>query len=88
MLVEEFHQLGKVGERAGQPVDLIDDDDVDLPAADIIEEFLQGRAVKGGAGQAPIIIPSADQPPALVGLTLDVGLASLPLGVEGIARCR
>ena len=29
MLVEELDQLGEVGERPGQPVDLVDDDDVD-----------------------------------------------------------
>jgi hypothetical protein len=26
MRIEEFDQLGEVGERAGQPVDLVDDD--------------------------------------------------------------
>ncbi len=40
MLVEEFHQLGEVGERAGQPVDLVDDNDVDLPGPYVIQKFL------------------------------------------------
>jgi hypothetical protein len=31
MVVEEFHQLGEVGERTGQPVGLVDDNGVDLP---------------------------------------------------------
>jgi hypothetical protein len=56
MLVEEVHQLGEVGQRSGQPVDLVDDNDVDLPAADIIEQFLKGWAVE----EAP------DRPPRLI----------------------
>ena len=49
MLVEELNQLGEVGERAGQPVDLVDHDDVDLPSPYIIQQFLKGRAIQGGA---------------------------------------
>jgi hypothetical protein len=29
VLVEKLNQLGEIGERVGQPVDLVDDDDVD-----------------------------------------------------------
>jgi hypothetical protein len=65
-------------------VDLIDHDDVDLAAADILQELLQGGAVEGGAGQASIVIAGPDQSPPLVGLTLDIGLAGLALGVERI----
>jgi hypothetical protein len=39
--VEEFDQLGEVGERAGQPVDLVDDDHVDPASADVIKELLE-----------------------------------------------
>jgi hypothetical protein len=41
MGVEEFDQLGEVGERAGQPVDLVDDYDVDPATANIIKELLE-----------------------------------------------
>jgi hypothetical protein len=34
--IEQFDQLGKVGKRSGQPVDLIDHDDVDLVGSDIV----------------------------------------------------
>jgi hypothetical protein len=30
MLVEQLDQLGEVGERPGEPVDLVDHDDIDL----------------------------------------------------------
>ena len=42
MRVKQFDQLGKVGERAGQPVDLIDDDHVDPASADAVEQLLEG----------------------------------------------
>jgi hypothetical protein len=84
MLIEQFHQLGKVGEGPGQAVDLVDDDDVDLAVANIVQQRLQRGPVQGGAGQAAIVIPGPDQPPALMGLALDIGLAGLALGVERI----
>ena len=45
MFVEQLDQLGKVSEGAGKPVDLIDDDDVDLASTDIVHELLKGRAL-------------------------------------------
>ena len=36
MFVEEFDQLGKVGERAGQPVDLVDNDHIDPVSANVV----------------------------------------------------
>jgi hypothetical protein len=76
MPVEQLDQLGEIGERPGQTVDLVDDDDIDLAAADIIQQLLQRGAVERGARQTAIVVAGSDQPPALVGLTLDVGLAS------------
>jgi hypothetical protein len=64
MLVEEFHQLGEVRQRSGQPVDLVDDNDVDLSTADIIEQFLKGWAIEGHTGQTPIIIPRSSRQPS------------------------
>src|SRR6516225_12220124 len=32
--IEDVDDLGKIGKRAGQPVDLVDDDDVDPPRGD------------------------------------------------------
>src|SRR5271165_582858 len=84
MLVKEFDQLGEIGERPGQPVDLVDHDDVHFAGPDLCEKLLQGRAVKGGTGKRAVIIVPADQVPAFVRLALDIGLTSLALGVEGI----
>ncbi len=36
MSVEELDELGEVGKRTGQAVDLVDDDDVDAPLANAL----------------------------------------------------
>jgi hypothetical protein len=41
MSIEQFDQFGKIGERSGQPIDLIDDDDVDLAGSDVVQQLLQ-----------------------------------------------
>jgi hypothetical protein len=41
MRVEQFDQLGEIGQRPCQTINLIDDDDIKLPAADIIQQSLQ-----------------------------------------------
>ena len=84
MPVEKLDQLGKVSERAGQPVDLVDHHDIDLAGPDVGQQGLQGRAVERGTREAPIVVTVSNEPPALMGLALDVGLAGLPLGVEGV----
>jgi hypothetical protein len=40
VLVEHLDQLGEVRQRAGQPIDLVDDDYVDPPSRDIGKQFL------------------------------------------------
>ena len=84
MLVEKFDELGEVGERPGQAVDLVDDDDVDLLGPNLLEQRLQGRALQRGAGEAAIVEAVRDQAPALMRLALDIGLAGFALGVEGV----
>src|SRR5208337_3181244 len=84
MGVERLDQLGEVGERSSQPINLIDDDDVDPSGPHIDEQFLQSRPIHRAAGKAAIVITLPDQPPALVSLALDVGLGRLTLSVEGV----
>ena len=84
MLVEQLDQLGKVGERTGQAIDLVDDDDVDLAGADIVQQTLEGRAVGIAAGEAAIVIFGPDQGPAGMGLAPDIGLRRIILGIERV----
>ena len=84
MTVEGLDELGEVTERPAQPVDLVDDDDVDPPDLDIGEQALQRRALQGGAGDATIVIKVGKCSPALVLLARDIGLTGFPLCIEGI----
>ena len=83
-LSNSLDQLGEVGERTGQPIDLIDDDHVDPSGLNIGQQFLQRRPVHRPAGIAAVVVVIPDQSPALMRLALDVGLGGLPLGVEGV----
>jgi hypothetical protein len=79
---EQLDELGKISKRAGQPIDLVDEHNIDLARADVGQELLQRRALERGAGESAIIVAGGDQPPAFVRLTPDIGLARLALGVE------
>ncbi len=71
MLIKELDQLGEIGKRPGQPVDLVDDDDVNLAGPDPGEKLLQGRAVKGGTRKrAVIIVPSIRRQPSCAWLLI------------------
>ena len=84
MAVEQLDQLGEVGQRAGQTVDLVDDDDVDLSGADIVQQALQGWAVGVAAREAAIVVFGPDQRPAGMRLASDVGLGGIILGIERV----
>jgi hypothetical protein len=53
-----------------------------LSAPNLGEKLLQGRAVERRPGKRPIVIVLGYQPPALVRLALDVGLAGFALRIE------
>src|SRR5208283_3030187 len=84
MRIECLHQLGEIGERARQPIDLIDDDNVDPALANSVKQALQRRPLHGAAGIATVVEALAHQTPALVRLTLDKSLGGLSLRVERI----
>ena len=84
MGIEQFDQLGEIGQRAGQAIDLVDDNDIDPVGSDVIEEPLQGRAVGGSTREAAIVISSTNQCPTGVGLTADIGLRRIILGIERV----
>src|SRR3984893_16291836 len=82
--VEEFDQPSKIGERAGQPVDLIDDHDVDPAGPDVGDQMLQGGSLQIATGISAIVIAGSDQYPALVALAADEGLAGFALRRERV----
>ena len=84
MGIEEFDQLGEVRQRPRQAVDLVDDDDVNLPGADIVQQLLKVGAVGGPAGVSPIVIAGTDQGPAGMGLAFDIGGGGVVLRVQRV----
>ena len=56
MPVEDLDEPGKIRQCPGQPVDLVDDDDVDPPGLDVGEQALQRRARQRRAGDAAIVV--------------------------------
>ena len=55
-----------------------------MAALDVREQRRECRAVQRAAGVGRVIVPLADELPALVSLGFDVRLARLALGVEGV----
>ncbi len=60
MRIEQLNQLGEICQRSCQAVDLVDDDDVNLSGADIIEQLLKVGTVGGPAGVSPVVIARTD----------------------------
>jgi len=70
MCIEQFHQLSEVGQRSRQAIDLVDDNDIKLPGADIVQQSLQVGAIGGPTGISAVVIARPDSGPAGMGLTL------------------
>src|ERR1700689_1820427 len=84
MLVKKLDQLCKIGQRSGEAIDLVDHNDVDLAGPDLGQEELQGGPAEGGSAERAIVIMVRNEPPPLVRLALDVGLAGFALGVQRV----
>src|SRR5271166_2738396 len=65
-------------------LDLVDDDHVDLPRPDIVQQLLERRPLHRPARKAAIVIAFADELPSLMGLAFDVGFGGLALVVESV----
>jgi hypothetical protein len=68
MSVEQFDQRCKIGQRSRQAIDLVDDNNIKLPGADIIQQPLQVGTIGGPTGITTVIISRPDQGPAGMGL--------------------
>jgi len=62
--IQDLDDLGKIGDRAGQPVDLVDDQGVDPSRGDIVEQLLQRRPIDRRAGEPDVIINRTPAHPA------------------------
>ena len=82
--VKELNEPDKIRQRAGQPVDLVDHDHIDFARAHILEQPLQRRSLGIAAGEAAIAVVASQQRPARMGLTSDIGLSGIVLGIQRI----
>src|SRR5437773_2661721 len=82
--VEDLDQPGKIGERPGQAVDLVDDHDVDPASLDVGEQALQRWPLDVATREPAIVVAGSGQYPALVTLAADVGLAGFALRLERV----
>ena len=80
--IEQLDQLGEIGERAGQAVDLVHHHDIDAAGLHCGKQRLQGGPVERGAGKPAVIVAAGHRPPALAGLAADIGFAGFALGIE------
>src|SRR5208282_1801365 len=76
--------LGKIGERAGQAVDLVDHHGIDPSRGDVGKQTLQSRPIDRGAGEPAVIIARAQADPAFVPLAVDEGLTGFALRLQRI----
>ena len=64
--VEDLDELGKIRQRSGQPIDLINDDHVDQTCLDVCQHLLQGRSLHGAARIAAVVVTIRQHGPSLV----------------------
>ena len=81
---EHLDELVKAEQRAGKPVDLVYNDDVDPAGFDVCQEAFEGRAIECPAGHATIVVTVGNQDPTFPSLAGDKGLTGLSLGVQRV----
>ena len=82
MPLEHIDELREISQRAREPVDLVDDDDIDQPGLDVAQQTLERRPLQRAAGDPAVVIVIGQRDPALALLAGDVGEPGLALGVE------
>src|ERR1700730_9260792 len=84
LCVEDLDQPPKICQRAGEPVDLVDDDDVDPSGLDVGEQASQRRPLHIATRERAIVVTGSGQYPTLVALATDVRLAGFALRLERV----
>jgi hypothetical protein len=56
LAIECLHNLRKFGKRAGQPVNLVDNNGIDLARSNIFQQLLKSWANHVAAGEATIVV--------------------------------
>ena len=83
-LVEHIDDLGEVREAAGEPIDLVNQDDVDLARRDIGEQSHQSGALHVTAREPAIVVALGIERPAFMTLAQRIGSTGLILRIKAI----
>ena len=86
MRVEHVDDLREVGERPCQPVDLVDDDDLDLAQALMSPKPLKCRSLHRAARKPSVVIQVWKRGPPGMLLAQDEGRTGLPLRPRGMSH--
>ena len=81
--IQNLNDLGEVGERARQAIDLVDDDHIDALCPDIVEQPNKTGPLHVAAGE-PAVVTRRQLSPAFVILARNVGRAGFPLRIERV----
>ncbi len=82
--IHHLHQLGEIHQRAAEPIDLVDHDDINQVGLDVAQQALQRRPLQRAAGEPAIVVAVAHQHPPFGTLAGDVRFAGVALRVEGV----
>jgi hypothetical protein len=82
--VEDLDDLGEIGQRSRQSIDLVDDDHVDSASANVVQHPPRRRAIHRAAGIGAVVVERGEGGPTFVLLARDIGLAGFSLRVERI----
>ena len=82
--VEDIDELGEVGQRARQAIDLVDHDHVDPARLDVGDQPFERGPIHASAGEPAIVIERRRYGPAFVLLGENEGCAGFALGVERV----
>lgn len=80
--LEEIHQPDEIEKGAADPVELVDDDDLDEAILDIRDQLVERRPVEGRSGAPAILVSFGKLDPALVLLARDIGGTDRALAFE------
>jgi hypothetical protein len=79
--IEDLDHPGEVRQRPRQPIDLVDDHDIDQALFDVRQQLFEGGTLHRRAGKAAVIVRGLAQSPAFALLTSDIRFTSFALGV-------
>ena len=84
MPIKDFHQSREVRQAAGEAVDFVDHDDVDLSVLDIVHQSAQRGPLHIATREAAIVIAIGHSDPAFMALAGNVGKPRITLRLQAV----